>query len=285
MSQKRVTNKHFVLKEHGFLGISGSSSTTEIDNHLLLPKSTFEQIEQFVLENSETTDGVAVVDFLKPGFKKNIGKILKTQNYVGLIETRNKTIIEILPKIFKVEDEKETRAIFLRMLKTLKNTPFKHLDQSHLKTTKMPLFEIFISIFLTELSIVIKRCLKREYILKQENSIFLKGKLKTSDHFKKNIHHQERFFVEFDEYLKNRPENRIIKSTLMYLAKKSKKGTKLIIVILAFLVFLVELYLYVFVRNDNILDLFVTIIAGMVFIAFLAIYIKHSKRMESDKKT
>ena len=59
---------------------------------------------------------------------------------------------------------------------------------------------------------------------------------------------------------------------------KAKKGTKLIIVILAFLVFLVELYLYVFVRNDNILDLFVTIIAGMVFIAFLTIYIKHSKR-------
>ena len=53
---------------------------------------------------------------------------------------------------------------------------------------------------------------------------------------------------------------------------KAKKGTELIIVILSFLVFLVELYLYVFVRNDNILDLFVTIIAGMVFIVFLTIY-------------
>jgi len=217
-------NKHFVLKEHSYLGISGSNTVTEIDKNLLLPKSTFEQIEQFVLENSEMTDGTTVVDFLHPSYKKNIGKILKTQNYVGLIETRNKTVIEILPKIFTVEDEKETRGIFLRMLKTLKNTPFKHLDQSHLKTTKMPLFEIFISMFLTELSIIIKRGLKRDYILKQENSIFLKGKLKTSDHFKKNINHQERFFVEFDEYLKNRPENRIIKSTLMYLAKKSKKG-------------------------------------------------------------
>ena len=66
---------------------------------------------------------------------------------------------------------------------------------------------------------------------------------------------------------------------------KAKKGKELIIVILSFLVFLVELYLYVFVRNDNILDLFVTIIAGMVFIVFLTIYYKRSKDRKSDKKT
>ena len=66
---------------------------------------------------------------------------------------------------------------------------------------------------------------------------------------------------------------------------KAKKGTELIIVILSFLVFLVELYLYVFVRNDNILDLFVTIIAGMVFIVFLTIYYKRAKDRKSDKKT
>ena len=66
---------------------------------------------------------------------------------------------------------------------------------------------------------------------------------------------------------------------------KTPKGIALVIVISSLIVFFVELYLYVFVRNDNILDLFVTIIAGMVFIVFLTIYIKQSKRMESDKKT
>ena len=63
---------------------------------------------------------------------------------------------------------------------------------------------------------------------------------------------------------------------------KAKKGKELIIAILSFLVFLVELYLYVFVRNDNILDLFVTIIAGMVFIVFLTIYNKRYKDRKSD---
>lgn len=65
----------------------------------------------------------------------------------------------------------------------------------------------------------------------------------------------------------------------------AKKGKEIIIVFLSFLVFLVELYLYVFVRNDNILDLFVTITAGIVFIVFLTIYCKRSKDRKSDKKT
>lgn len=66
---------------------------------------------------------------------------------------------------------------------------------------------------------------------------------------------------------------------------KTKKGKDLILVIISFLVFLLEFYLYVFVRNDNILDLFVTIAAGIVFIVFLTIYYKHSKDRFSDKKT
>ena len=66
---------------------------------------------------------------------------------------------------------------------------------------------------------------------------------------------------------------------------KTPKGIALVIVISSLLVFLVELYLYVFVRNDNILDLLVTIAAGVVFIVFLTIYYKHSKDRKSDKKT
>ena len=40
----------------------------------------------------------------------------------------------------------------------------------------------------------------------------------------------------------------------------------------------VEFYLYVFVRNDNILDLLVTIAAGILFIVLLTLYIVHLNR-------
>lgn len=189
-----------------------------------MPRITFEQVERFVLENKAAENGSKADEFLTPGYKKNVGKILKAQNYVGLIETGDHTVIEILPKIYQVDNEDKIRQIFLKMLKTLRNTPFKHLDKSHLKTTRMPLLEIFISMFLKELSILVKRGIRRDYIKKTENSVFLKGKLKTGEHIKKNLLHKERFFIEYEEYLKNRPENRIVKTTLLYIALRSRFG-------------------------------------------------------------
>jgi 5-methylcytosine-specific restriction enzyme subunit McrC len=48
-----------------------------------------------------------------------------------------------------------------------------------------------------------------------------KGKLIFNEQIKRNYAHKERNYVEFDEYNINRPENRLIKSTLMYLYHQS----------------------------------------------------------------
>ncbi len=55
-----------------------------------------------------------------------------------------------------------------------------------------------------------------------ENLHFLKGKLKVSEQIKQNSIHKERFFVEYEEFSSDRCENRLIKSTLEYLYRKSK---------------------------------------------------------------
>ena len=95
---------------------------------------------------------------------------------------------------------------------------------AHLKNRKMPLLEIFISMFLDELSHHLKRGIKSDYILKEENLRFLKGKLKIGEQIKKNFIHKERFFVEYDEFISDRVENRLIKTTLRYLYKKSRSN-------------------------------------------------------------
>ena len=213
--------RSFTVCEHGFIAKSSDSLAHHEWPNVLLPPRRFDLIEQFVKEN-ELEGDQTVTHFLIPSFKRNVGDILKAQNYVGLIETKDGTVIEILPKIYRVEDPDQNRRIFLRMLKALRNTPFKHLELSHLRTARMPLFEIFIKMFLDEVSILIKRGLKQDYITKEENSLFLKGKLKVGDHLKTNYVHKERFFVQYDEFLKDRPENRLIKSTLCYLGFVSK---------------------------------------------------------------
>jgi len=201
----------------------------DIDKNRAVPEHIFNEIERFVLENTDT------VQFLKPGYKKGLGKVLQAQNYVGVIQTKNGTTIEILPKISNLKDKKDengkvikkeqqAREILINMLRTLKNSPFKSLHKAHLKTKKMPLFEIFISMFLEELAILIRKGIKSDYIAKEDNLHFLKGKLKINEQIKYNYIHKERFFVAYDEYSSDRIENRLIKTTLQYLYKKSKSS-------------------------------------------------------------
>lgn len=179
-----------------------------------IKEETFLAIEKFVLDNEESAQ------YLKITTKKGLGKVLQAQNYVGLIQTKDGTTIEILPKIQNVEEDK-AKEILIKMLKTLKKSPFKNVNTAHLKSTKMPLLEIFISMFLEELAVLVRKGIKSDYITKEENLAFLKGKLKVGEQIKKNSIHKERFYVEYQEFLSDRAENRLIKTTLHYLYKKS----------------------------------------------------------------
>ena len=53
---------------------------------------------------------------------------LRTGNYVGVIETRHGTVLEILPKMDFVGDAEEftgTRQVFLQMLRTWRGLPHR----------------------------------------------------------------------------------------------------------------------------------------------------------------
>lgn len=201
--------KELILKEFEYLQYKDNTK----DN--FIKKETFEALEKFVLENEETAQ------YLKITTKKGFGKVLQAQNYVGVIQTKDGTTIEILPKIQNTNEQK-SKEILIKMLKTLKKSPFKNFDIANLKSSKIPLFEIFISMFLEELAKLVQKGIKSDYIKKEENLKFLKGKLKISEQIKYNTIHKERFFVAYEEFLSDRAENRLIKTTLKYLYKKSK---------------------------------------------------------------
>lgn len=203
--------KQIVLKEFEFLQYK-----KEEEQNSYIEKTTFEAIEKFVLEN-ETEQ------YLKITTKKGFGKVLQAQNYVGVIQTKDGTTIEILPKIKELENEK-LKEILIKMLKTLKKSPFKNFNTANLKASKMPLLEIFISMFLEELAKLVQKGIKSDYVQKEENLKFLKGKLKISEQIKHNTIHKERFFVQYEEFSSDRVENILIKTTLEYLYKKSKSN-------------------------------------------------------------
>jgi 5-methylcytosine-specific restriction enzyme subunit McrC len=153
---------------------------------------------------------------------KNGQEALQVQNFAGIIQTPQGTVIEILPKIysaFKEEDEEEhARRILLTMLSQFRELPFKYTNTSFLAQGKIPLMEFFIGYFLAQVTRLIKYGIRSDYRETNANLTYIKGKLDIAEHIRKNAAHREVFHVRFDEYLPDRPENRLIKSCLKLVA-------------------------------------------------------------------
>ena len=160
---------------------------------------------------------------MRISYKRNIGNIVSIKNYVGLIQMKNGYQIQILPKIsFTNSDDSEnrnTKKIFLNMLRSMRDFPSKVFNNSNIQVDRMNLYEIFINMYLQEIRRLIKIGLKSDYIFKEDNLNYYKGKLLTSQHFKINLVHKERFYVAYDEFNPNRVENKLIKATLFKLQK------------------------------------------------------------------
>ncbi|MDA3887165.1 MAG: McrC family protein [Candidatus Delongbacteria bacterium] len=227
--------KHFTLNEHKYLFVEKDESKQgwNEDGNVGIPEIVFNQIDQYVKQNDDESSY-----FLKPGYRKGYKYILKAQQYVGVIKTKSGVSVEILPKISKIDysernkgsegktekNQEKVRKTFIKMLKRLKDSKYKQFQTASLNSCKMPLLELFISMFLDELAILVRKGIRSDYINKEENAPFLKGKLLMSKQIKHNYIHKERFFISFDEYSPNRIENKLIKSTLLFLNSKTSSN-------------------------------------------------------------
>ena len=191
-----------------------------------LSSRQFKLLRDFVLKASDDSEKECAPDFFKL-IVRNGKEAIKVQNYVGVIELPDGFRIEVLPKIDLAQDDDKTRNIFLKMLQCVDEKQFKVSDFANLNTSKMPLFEIFIQMFLNDVQKLTRMGLKSGYVHIEENSKTFKGKLLVSQNIRENLVHQERFYVEYDEFQLNRPENRLVKSTLLYLNKKSNSDFNL----------------------------------------------------------
>ena len=103
----------------------------------------------------------------------------------------------------------------------MKDFPSKVFTDANLRVDRMNLYEIFISMYLQEVRILVKHGLRSSYLENEDNLRYYKGKLVVSEQIKRNIAHEERFFVKYDEYQVNRVENRLVKATLLKLGRIS----------------------------------------------------------------
>ena len=195
------------------------------DRYKCMDKNSFRDLIEFIHAFDSNDEEADVLDFIKIGYKRNVGETITFKNYVGLIQMKNNYQIQVLPKIEFLHGEKDkTKQVFMKMLRSMKDFPAKVFSNANLKVDRMNLYEVFISMYLQEVRRLVKHGLKASYVKREENLNVYKGKLIVSEHIKSNFIHKERFYIGFEEYQINRPENRLLKSTLMKLQKISSSA-------------------------------------------------------------
>ncbi|MCI8638977.1 MAG: McrC family protein [Coprococcus sp.] len=210
-----------LLEVREFDTITGNADFERDEKYKYLDTAAFHDLVEFIHEFSGDEENADALDFMRISYKRNVGDVVTIKNYVGLIQMKNGFQVQVLPKISFDSGEdtgnKETKRIFLKMLKSRKDFPSKIFKDASLKVERMNLYEIFMNMYLQEVRLLVKRGIQSAYVRQEDNLKFYKGKLLTSQHIKSNMAHKERFYASYDEFHPNRPENKLVKATLLKL--------------------------------------------------------------------
>ncbi len=148
-------------------------------------------------------------------------------NYVGIIETRKGTVLEILPKVDFVEgaEIEETKRVFFNMLRTWRG--FKsaaQFNESQINAVRrFNMLEVFAHLFLNNLVMLTQRGLARQYQPVEENLPCLRGRIQFPQHIRENMANRARFYAGYDVFSANRPANRLIHSTIKELTGNARQ--------------------------------------------------------------
>jgi len=149
---------------------------------------------------------------------------VRALNYVGVIQVPGITI-EVLPKIdtscninvgpYKKDSQNKQLAQqnLLYMLSISRNLPLRERDVARQRIQKLPLLEFLILLFARRLLRELRRGVERDYVYREENLPYIKGKLLLSKQIQANVGRSDRMFVGYDEFKEDIWLNRILKVT------------------------------------------------------------------------
>lgn len=145
------------------------------------------------------------------------------QNYVGVVCLPHGEQIEILPKVSSAGSEEEDKDLFIRMLLSMPEfKKWKSFGMVNQQARRLPIADIFISMFEKEAAELVKRGLKSAYMPQEGNLPYLKGRLLVAQNMRVNRFHPECFMVGYDEFVPDMPQNRLLKATLLKLMRVAK---------------------------------------------------------------
>ena len=148
------------------------------------------------------------------------GECISARNCIGLVTFRDGTYVNLIPNLTDVKSDDGSSRILMEMLYSVFGMSTKNGIAENL-------FEFFVRVFIDTVSRLIQRGLRSKYHLVSGNEKSFKGKIVFNEHIRQNYIHKERIYVEYETYSQNRPENRLIKTTLEALSRRTTASTNI----------------------------------------------------------
>ena len=148
------------------------------------------------------------------------GENMKAEGCIGTIQFRDGTLVNLIPDLKSIKSDDGSSRILMEMLYSVFGMSTKNgmIDN---------LFEFFVRVFIDTVNKLIVRGLRSKYHLVRGNEKSFKGKIVFNEHIRQNYIHKERIFVEYEYYSQNRPENRLIKTTLEVLSRRTTDSSNI----------------------------------------------------------
>lgn len=212
-----MAGRHVVAREYEFLVPSELGRT----NCHTVGAESFTALREFALANREGDSPLELMRLCSP---RGIGEAIQLQNYVGVVELSDGLQVEVLPKIGIAPDAgTDDREVFARMLEELgTDVSFQSFDRTGLTTGRTPLFEVFVAMFLDEAADLVRRGIRSAYVAVESEEKYVRGKIDFSREARKSAARAHMTNLVHDELLPDRPENRLVKATLLYLRRSSR---------------------------------------------------------------
>lgn len=194
----------------------------EYDEITGLTDTEIQGLERFALANlSDEARGAGAV------FTVSGGRV-KAQNYVGIIETTEGNVIEILPKVDLAGGDlasfENIRSVFLEMLRDWRRVREARFPKASVRSvSRFEMWEVFFYLFLQSVVALTRRGIARHYRTVEGDLPYLRGRIMFPEHMRRRAVDSSQFFVAYDEFSADRPANRLIRSTLDLLARQTRQ--------------------------------------------------------------
>lgn len=148
---------------------------------------------------------------------------VKLSHYVGVLKTPYFTL-EVLPKA----DTHPEPAVWRRLLVELVaacSLSVEHTAAAVPSFRAGSLLEVYLLDFLTQVEQLFRQGLIKQYQPVSENCFAAKGRIRFAEHVRRNVVHQERFFVEYAAHTIDHPLHQLLKKALQGVENGSSNPT------------------------------------------------------------